>query len=109
VADRRARLTAHAIPTQPDHLVQLAPVLDDSAGRERWSWLAGRIEAYREHLGIGLEDIRHPPIDGARYHEWNAAVKTAEMIQRNIEPQLDQASSGSRALGNAIRQRHYGW
>jgi hypothetical protein len=90
VADRRAALAAAAVATQPDHLVQLiGPVPDDGAGRERWSRLAGRLEAYREHWGIGPEDIRQPPIDGAQYQEWNAAVKTVEMIERINAPHLD--------------------
>jgi hypothetical protein len=46
VADRRAALAAAAVATQPDHLVQLiGPVPEDGAGRERWSRLAGRLEA----------------------------------------------------------------
>jgi AAA domain/UvrD-like helicase C-terminal domain len=90
VADRRAVLAAHAVSTQPDHLVQLiGPVPEDDAGRERWSRLAGRIEAYREHWGIQPEDIRQPPIDGAQYREWTTAVKTVEMIQRINQPHLD--------------------
>ncbi|HET6665594.1 MAG TPA: hypothetical protein VFG94_15105, partial [Acidimicrobiales bacterium] len=90
VADRRAALAAHAVATQPDHLVQLiGPVPEDSAGRERWSRLAGRIEAYRELWGIGPEDIRHPPIDGIQYREWNTTVKTIEMIERINQPHLD--------------------
>jgi len=90
VADRRAALATDAVATQPDHLVQLiGPVPDDGAGRERWSQLAGRVEAYREHWGIEPEDIRRPPIDGTQYREWNAAVKTAGMIQRINEPHLD--------------------
>jgi hypothetical protein len=68
VADRRGALAAHAVSTQPDHLVQLiGPVPQDGAGRERWSRLAGRMEAYREHCGIGPEHIRHPPTDGTQY------------------------------------------
>jgi hypothetical protein len=48
VADRRAALAAAAVATQPDHLVQLiGPVPEDGAGRERWSRLAGRLEAAR--------------------------------------------------------------
>ena len=90
VADRRAALAADAVATQPDHLVELiGPVPEDDAGRERWSRLAGRVEAYREHWGIEPDDIRQPPIDGAQYHEWNAAVKTVEMIERINQPHLD--------------------
>jgi conjugative relaxase-like TrwC/TraI family protein len=90
VADRRAALAAHAVSTQPDHLVQLiGPLPEDSARRERWSRLAGRIEAYREHWSIEPEDIRHPPIDGAQYKEWNTTVKTIEMIERINQPHLD--------------------
>lgn len=89
-ADRRAALAAHAVSTQPGHLVQLiGPVPEDDAGRERWSRLAGRIEAYREHWGIQPEDIRQPPIDGAQYREWTTAVKTVGMIQRINQPHLD--------------------
>jgi conjugative relaxase-like TrwC/TraI family protein len=92
VADRRAALAADAVSTQPDHLVQLiGPVPDDGAGRERWSQLAGRVEAYSEHWGIEPEDIRRPPIDGTQYREWTAAVKTAEMIQRINQPHQDHA------------------
>jgi conjugative relaxase-like TrwC/TraI family protein len=90
VADRRAALAADAVATQPDHLVQLiGPVPDDGTGRERWSRLAGRVEAYREQWGIEPEDIRHPPIDGTQYREWNAAVKTVEMIERLNRPHLE--------------------
>jgi conjugative relaxase-like TrwC/TraI family protein len=90
VADRCAALAADAVSTQPDHLVQLiGPVPEDGAGRERWSRLAGRVEAYREHWGIEPEDVRHPPIDGTQYQEWNAAVKTVEMIERINLPHLD--------------------
>jgi hypothetical protein len=90
VADRRTALAADAVSTQPDHLVQLiGPAPEDDAGRARWSRLAGRIEAYREHWGIQPEDIRHPPIDGAQYQEWNAAVKTVEMLERINQPHLD--------------------
>jgi hypothetical protein len=92
VADRRAALAAVAVSTQPDHLVQLiGPVPEDGAGRERWSQLAGRIEAYREHWGIQPEDIRQPPIDGTQYQEWNTAVKTVEMLQRINQPHQDHA------------------
>jgi hypothetical protein len=91
VADRRAALAVAAVATQPVHLVQLiGPLPEDRVGRERWSRLAGRIEAYREHWGIDPEDIRHTPIDGAQYREWNTAVKTVEMIERiNQQPHLD--------------------
>jgi conjugative relaxase-like TrwC/TraI family protein len=90
VADRRAALAAAALSTQPDHLVQLiGPLPEDDAGRERWSRLAGRLEAYREHWGIQPEDIRHPPIDGVQYQEWNAAVKTVQIIERINQPHLD--------------------
>ena len=90
VADRRGALAAHAVATQPDHLVELiGPVPQDGAGRERWSRLAGRIEAYREHWGIEPEDIRHPPTDGTQYQEWNTTVKTIEMIERINQPHLD--------------------
>jgi conjugative relaxase-like TrwC/TraI family protein len=91
VADRRAALAAAAVSTQADHLVQLiGPVPQDGAGRERWSRLAGRVEAYREQWGIEPEDIRHPPIDGAQYQEWSAAVKTVEMIERINQPHLER-------------------
>jgi conjugative relaxase-like TrwC/TraI family protein len=91
VADRRAALAADAVSTQPDHLVQLiGPVPEDGAGRERWSRLAGRVEAYREHWSIDPDDIRHPPIDGTQHREWNAAVKTVEMIERINQPHLDR-------------------
>jgi hypothetical protein len=90
VADRRAALAADAVSTQPDHLVQLiGPVPEDGAGRERWSRLAGRVEAYREHWGIEPEDIRQPPLDGTQYQEWTAAVKTVEMIERINQPHLE--------------------
>jgi conjugative relaxase-like TrwC/TraI family protein len=90
VGAHRAALAAAAVSTRPDHLVELlGPVPDDGAGRERWSRLAGRVEAYREQWGIEPEDIRQPPIDGAQYQEWNAAVKTIEMIQRINAPHLD--------------------
>jgi hypothetical protein len=67
----------------------IGPVPQDGAGREHWSRLAGRVEAYREHWGIQPEDIRNPPIDGTQYQEWNAAVKTLEMIERINQPHLD--------------------
>jgi hypothetical protein len=75
--------------TLPRVAASCRPAPEDGAGRERWSRLAGRVEAYREHWGIQPEDIRHPPIDGTQYHEWNAAVKTVEMIERINGPQLD--------------------
>ncbi|HET6755308.1 MAG TPA: hypothetical protein VFH23_15325 [Jiangellaceae bacterium] len=90
VADRLGALAAAAVATQPDHLVQLIrPVPQDDAGRERWCRLAGRVETYREHWGIGPEDIRHPPTDGTQYQEWNTTVKTIEMMRRINEPHLD--------------------
>jgi conjugative relaxase-like TrwC/TraI family protein len=90
VAARRAALAADAVATQPDHLLRLiGPVPEDGAGRERWSRLAGRVEAYREQWGIEPGDIRHPPIDGTQYREWNTAVKTVEMIERINQPHLE--------------------
>jgi AAA domain len=90
VADRRAALAAYAVSTQPHHLVQLiGPVPQDDAGQERWSRLAGHVEAYREHWGIEPEDIRHPPIDHTQYQDWNAAVKTVQMIERINQPHQD--------------------
>ncbi|HZA78254.1 MAG TPA: hypothetical protein VE623_17885 [Acidimicrobiales bacterium] len=90
VTARRAALGADAVSTQPDHLVQLiGPVPEDGAGRERWSRLAGRVEAYREHWCIEPGDIHQPPLDGTQYQEWNAAVKTVQMIERINQPHLE--------------------
>jgi hypothetical protein len=44
---------------------------------------------HQRFQGVGAGHAGTEPIDGTQYQEWNAAVKTVEMIERINQPHLD--------------------
>jgi len=83
VADRRHQLGAHALATQPEHLVELlGPVPDQPAGAEDWASRAARIEAYREQWSVPADRLHEIPVDGVQHTEWSNTVRLEGDCQR---------------------------
>lgn len=83
VADRRRQLGAHALATQPQHLVELlGPVPAQPTQAETWASRAARIEAYREQWNVPADRMHESPADGVQYEEWANTVRLERDLQR---------------------------
>jgi hypothetical protein len=99
VTTRRRDLGVAAAITQPDHVVDLIGAVpsDDPASLQRWTNMAGRIEAYREEWGVEPERLAERPRDLCQGRAWEAAVHTAQLLS---EPPAPVAERGlDRGLG----------
>jgi conjugative relaxase-like TrwC/TraI family protein len=101
IAKRRRDLGVAAAITQPDHVVDLigAVPADDPPALQRWTNMAGRIEAYREEWDVGPEELRERPLDACQAREWEVAVHTSQLLARPPAPALDRGVDHGIELG----------
>ncbi len=92
VAERRRELGVAAAITQPDHVVGLIGAVpsDNPASLQRWTNMAGRIEAYREEWGVAPERLTERPRDLCQGRAWEAAVHTAQLVRVPPAPVLER-------------------
>jgi hypothetical protein len=92
VAERRRELGVAAAITQPDHVVDLIGAVpsDNPASLQRWTNMAGHIEAYREEWGVAPERLTERPRDLCQGRAWEAAVHTAQLVSVPPAPVLER-------------------
>ncbi|HEV2069508.1 MAG TPA: AAA family ATPase, partial [Acidimicrobiales bacterium] len=92
VAERRRELGVAAAITQPDHVVDLIGAVpsDNPASLQRWTNMAGHIEAYREEWGVAPERLTERPRDLSQGRAWEAAVHTAQLVSAPPAPVLER-------------------
>jgi hypothetical protein len=92
VAKRRRDLGVAAAITQPDHVVDLIGAVpsDNPASLQRWTNMAGRIEAYREEWGVEPERLAERPRDLCQGRAWEAAVHAAQLLSEPPTPVLER-------------------
>jgi hypothetical protein len=92
VTKRRRDLGIAAAIIQPDHVLDLIGAVpsDNPAALQRWTNMAGRIEAYREEWGVAPEELRERPLDVCQARDWEAAVHTAQLVSKPPAPVLER-------------------
>ncbi len=89
---RRRELGVAAAITQPDHIVDIlgAVPTHDGDSLERWTTLAGHIEAYREEWGVEPERLTERPRELCQGQAWEAAVHVAQLVSEPPAPVLER-------------------
>ncbi|MBW3651885.1 MAG: AAA family ATPase, partial [Actinobacteria bacterium] len=92
IAKRRRELGVAAAITQPDHVVDLIGAVpsDNPASLQRWTNMAGRIEAYREEWSVAPERLAERPPDLCQGRAWEAAVHTAQLLSEPPAPVVER-------------------
>jgi hypothetical protein len=94
VTRRRRELAAAAAIPQPDHVVDLigAVATDNPAALQRWTNMAGRIEAYREEWDVEPERLAERPRDlcQGQGQAWEAAVHAAQLLSEPPAPVVER-------------------
>jgi hypothetical protein len=101
VTRRRRELGVAAAVTQPDHVVEIIgePPAGDPEEVQRWTNLAGRIEAYREEWGVDSDRLAERPLDRCQAQHWETAIHTAQVLARPTAPTLEPSLSHGLELG----------
>ncbi len=92
VTKRRRELGVAAAITRPDHVVDLIGAVpsDNPASLQRWTAMAGHIEAYREEWGVEPQRLTERPRDLCQGRAWEAAVHTAQLVSEPPAPVLER-------------------
>jgi hypothetical protein len=101
VTKRRRDLGVAAAITQPDHVLDLigAVPTDDPPSLQRWTNMAGRIEAYREEWGADPDRLGERPLDHCQAQHWDTAIHTAQVLARPTGPALERSLDHGLELG----------
>ncbi|MDP8931328.1 MAG: hypothetical protein M3O70_22850, partial [Actinomycetota bacterium] len=88
VTKRRRELGVAAAITQPDHIVDILGTVPSHEGDalERWTSLAGRIEAYGEEWGVEPQRLTERPRELCQGQAWEAAVQVAQLVSEPPAP-----------------------
>ncbi len=91
VVERRQELGAMAAATQPSHVVDIigAKPSEPDFG-DRWTELAGRIEAYREEWGVEPSRLWERPRDHVRAREWDGSIQAVRVLAGQLPRNLDR-------------------
>ena len=101
IAKPRRELGVAAAITQPDHVVDLIGAVPSHNGDavERWTSLAGRIEAYREEWSVEPERLTERPRELCQGQAWEAAVHTAQLVSEPPAPVPERGLDRGIGLG----------
>jgi hypothetical protein len=101
VTRRRRELAVVAAVTRPDHVVELIgePPAGDPDEVQRWTNLAGRIEAYREEWGVEPDRLAERPLDRCQAQHWDTAIHAAQVLARPTGPALEPSLDHGLELG----------
>ncbi|MDP8969540.1 MAG: AAA family ATPase, partial [Actinomycetota bacterium] len=89
VLERRQELGAMAAATQPSYVVDIVgakPSQPDFS--DRWTELAGRIEAYREEWGVEPSQLWERPRDHVQAREWDVSIQAVRVLAGQLPRNL---------------------
>ncbi len=101
VTKRRRELGVAATITQPDYIIDILGAVPSNEGDalERWTSLAGRIEAYREEWGVEPERLSERPRELCQGQAWEAAVHVAQLVSEPRASVLERGLDRGIGLG----------